>query len=354
MWSPYNHNNQAKDSAVHQNQDSVLSRLEKRIEPAFRWRSSILVGNGLNRVYGAPGWAELMGSLKASRRVVNSDAQQKFVFDPQPAKIRDRHNGIPHVLTYQAFVETSGGEFKLQNKVAEAMRNLSPGNLHRQLVAIRANVLTTNFDMTLERSVADAAVYNHRTFKDQRRGAHLLFQFQQIVNKAIWHIHGNIQETEQLVLGISAYSIHLRRIHSYLYDYEATHDDGLGSRSPYALAYNRGGTPQKPQLPRSWVDLVIGTDLHIIGLDLDFMEFHLWWLLSKKSVLAKILIRKQGGPIVGKTSFYDIIVNEDSFNVARQNALQLFGVQVVPISAKSFADGYADALNRIARNCHEI
>jgi hypothetical protein len=294
-----------------------------------------------------------MDFIKVSKRDVIPDSQLKLDLDKMPIQKRYCRDKIPPVLKYQAFVERNGGELNLQNLIAAALKGLQIGDLHRQLLTIHANVLTTNFDLTLEKSVSDGPVRNHRTYENFRIGSPLLFQFQQIDNKAIWHIHGSLQVVGQMVLGISAYSAHLRRIHSYLYDFEAKFDDGLGSRSPYALSHRIDET-EKPQLPRSWVDLFLGTDLHIIGLDLDFMEFHLWWLLSRKYTLAKVMRSKKYIPIVGKTIFYDITVHKDSYNEARYEALRSFGVQIVPIFVTSFYDGYNNALNRINRACHDI
>ncbi len=33
----------------------------------------------------------------------------------------------------------------------------------------------------------------------------------------------------------------------------------------------------------SWVDLFFSHDIHIVGLGLDFIEIHLWWLLTYRS-----------------------------------------------------------------------
>lgn len=322
-----------------------FENLAKRIEPAFRWHASILVGNGLNRAYGAPSWAEMMPKLKPRHPRRRSSPQHDFGF-AKPFIAYPDYRRIPHLLTYEAFAHQRGGRRYLQHSVEQVPGKFDTGELHQRIMDLPANILTTNFDFVLEDAIGSGRPRNHQTFESRSmRRAPALFQFQQARDKTVWHVHGHIGG--EILFGFRPYIKILNWVGAYIYDYDRLFDDGIGSRSPYALGVN--GTPTQAHLPRSWIDLFIGTDLHIIGLTLGFEETILWWMITLRRLLTNSLQNCDVGPRVGTTTYCDVGTarQRSKFEADRERALRSFNIEIVRIVERDWESAYAEALRRI-------
>lgn len=74
----------------------------------------------------------------------------------------------------------------------------------------------------------------------------------------------------------------------------------------------------------SWIDTIFFTNLHIIGMALDFSEIDIWWLLSRRARLSKSnLIRN-------KIYYYPTFpLSESQSQNSKLNLLEELGVEVV-------------------------
>ena len=82
--------------------------------------------------------------------------------------------------------------------------------------------------------------------------------------KRIWHIHGDVTAPSSIIMGHYYYGKLLHEIQNYIPD--------LMRRSGDVSSYK----------PKSWVDLFLLNEIHMIGFGLNLSEIDLWWLICCK------------------------------------------------------------------------
>ncbi|MBR3358564.1 MAG: hypothetical protein IKG46_12175 [Solobacterium sp.] len=87
--------------------------------------------------------------------------------------------------------------------------------------------------------------------------------------KQVWHIHGNAMKPTSIVMGHYYYGKLLREIEEYIPVFLKN----------YKMAVSKG---EQEIAVRSWVDLFMLCDVHILGFSMDPAEMDLWWLLCCK------------------------------------------------------------------------
>jgi hypothetical protein len=130
------------------------------------------------------------------------------------------------------------------------------------------NILTTNYD------------YNftpYATGIKTKETKYSLYRYQMYNNTKIWHIHGEINAPESIMIG---YEHYMSSIHNIQINQKEN---------------------QKENKKISWIDIFLNDNIYILGLGLDFGEIDLWWLLSyrnrlilEKDIFNIYVIRKQG------------------------------------------------------------
>lgn len=74
----------------------------------------------------------------------------------------------------------------------------------------------------------------------------------------------------------------------------------------------------------SWIDAFFFTNLHVIGITLDFSEIDIWWLLSRRARLLKSKL------ITNKIYYYPTFpISEIHFHLPKLRLLERLGVQIV-------------------------
>lgn len=164
--------------------------------------------------------------------------------------------------------------------------------IHSQMKKNRSNVLkllelpfdailTTNYTYQIESHICDDYLklsdkqknekYAKKTFKKDRSKdvKYLLRTFNQLVyndtNKNIWHIHGEARRKSSIVATHDEYGRLMEAIRQYCNEYGGN----------YQKYYNSFRF-------RSWIDYLIMGDVYFIGSQLDYTEFDLWWLFSRR------------------------------------------------------------------------
>ena len=78
--------------------------------------------------------------------------------------------------------------------------------------------------------------------------------------------------------------------------------------------------------PDSWIDLFFKSDIHIIGLSLDFIEIELWWLLAYRAKLLTKSKRK-----VFNNIYYYMPIKYLDDSKGKLELLHNFGINVRPL-----------------------
>lgn len=194
------------------------------------------------------------------------------------------------------------------------------------------DIITTNYTFELE----EAAGLGNALTKIRRSLGHAekskikaendyIFRYFNIpeYGKRIWHIHGDISAPSNLVIGHFYYGKLTKSVGDYLPKYIR--------RSKYC---EKNGLQQEYQ---SWVDSFLSKNIHILGFNIDFAEFDIWWLICHKKRLFPC----------SKIYLYS---RNDSLTADKRVMLEAYGVEIIDIAAESWLEFYNIAIQTINSN----
>ena len=222
----------------------------------------LLVGNGLNRC---------MGDDTTWDNAILKQAKDDAILD----KIKRLDYSIRATVTadeddskrWQRYVKLFDNDFKYFDNP-----------LLKNLLKIPFDaVLTTNYTYELENALDDN--YPHSDHKEdwarttaanystgkQPDSVRLLNTFNRLKNEDgkdvdIWHIHGEVRDPASMILTHEEYG---RLVTELVREEENEHNEG-------EILFD------------SWQDYFIYGDLYILGQGVNFAEFDLWWMLSRR------------------------------------------------------------------------
>ncbi|MBR0318673.1 MAG: SIR2 family protein [Spirochaetia bacterium] len=241
---------------------------------------ALLLGNGIN-VYKKTGnsWKELLKKITGDKTEIdylnNSGAiSYPEFFDITVFNKAKRDNKSIQICNSE-----------VKNQICMEVKKWEETDLHKDLVKYaeskRIPILTTNYDMTLEKALTLKKKIKKRKlfysplgqYKHFRYPWHQYYSDKKIDNSlnsfAIWHIHGFIYYPQSLIIGADDYA----SIINHAKDYINNKKDGL-------YASLRNNTVWKGN--NSWLNIIFHKDLYIIGLSLDSQETGLRWLLIQR------------------------------------------------------------------------
>lgn len=242
---------------------------------------TLLIGNGINRTVkgGGVSWKELLIKLQndiPETNLIDLDNE----FKPFPLAFEEIAFGKP--LRYDNAMK------KLKMQISDVLIESLPNNLHREVVTNKkvTNILTTNYDYNLERAILidfdNKAVFTEGKFTKERK--HSIRRVNRLGQKNIWHIHGELNDPknvadnsryykqESIQIGYEHYTDYVRVLQEYIF--------GRNNWAQYPFKHK---LEKNLTLGLAWVDYFFMGKLVIIGIDLDFSEIDLWWLLNYRA-----------------------------------------------------------------------
>lgn len=238
-------------------------------------RPVLLLGNGLNNLSPGYSWKDL------TRDLSEMAGYGELSLDGKPFPL------VYEQLIVRALRSGRCSERDLKERIADRVRRLEVNDLHRDFVAMAGDeIITTNYDTVLERALGwtGGRIVNEGVVPEI---AYSLFRFNTVDDVRLWHIHGLATSPSSIMLGYEHYSGYLQMMRSYL---------ATGTGRAYR---NRSFEPFPRRLRRgsldinSWLDLFLTRDIAIVGLAMDFVEIHLWWLITWRARL----IHEHGLPV---------------------------------------------------------
>jgi SIR2-like domain len=226
--------------------------------------NALLIGNDINSLSPGYDWAQLLKDL--------------IVFVGAQGKIADLREQFP--LFYEEICIYAGRhgtrtENEIKQYIAGKVQKLRPNAIHSDLLSLDVGeILTTNYEFTLENSILrpSAELKNGGVVAERR---YSIFRNYQVDDKRFWHIHGDAQNPNSVALGYEHYCGYLQSMRSYVVS--GTGESYKNLRLAPLTKRLRSRSIDKVL---SWLDVFFAHDIHIIGLGLDFVEIHLWWLLT--------------------------------------------------------------------------
>lgn len=221
-------------------------------------RPVLLVGNGINNIQSEYTWSDLVGDL--------------IEFVEATDRIHPSHKPFP--LLYEEIVahavrERVKTEADIKRFIANRIASFRPNKIHEQIMALGLkNILTTNYDYTLELAGGAADQKTIRNLGVVPENLYSLFRFSSVGKTQVWHIHGERNAPQTIALGYEHYSGYLQRMRNYVV---------MGTEKAYKKQFDSLESRLKKRAVTfdSWVDFFFTQDVYILGLTLDFVEMHL-------------------------------------------------------------------------------
>ncbi len=206
-----------------------------------------------------------------------------------------------------------------------------------QIETASQHIITTNYDYAFENA---SGLLNERA-NLRSESKYNVFRRRRIEGKYIWHIHGESEVPNSIILGHEQYAGQLQKLRAYV---TANRRSKSKLKSPFKIGkldFDTGGRSLY-----SWVDVFFRDEVHIMGLSLDYTEIDLWWLLAYKERL-----RKMKDYIVGKTIYHDSKPENPDDHAkakAKLSILESFGVETHQYDINNHAELYDQVLEKIA------
>lgn len=233
----------------------------------------LLLGNGINRVDNDYSWDNLMGDLLEFAGLDDAVTREEKPFPLlyEEIYLRWAARGHPHELT-------------LKDKIKELLRNIKSNELHKLVLQTPVDeILTTNYDYNLE-AASEQGLTGSPYIHPIKGSKYSLLRRRQVGEQIVWHIHGEKRASGTILLGYEQYVGYLQTIRSYVIS-------GMRYKNLHLPALLQRIRKREPEI-LTWIDHFFFSDIYILGLSMDFVEMHLWWLLDFR---ARLLLDGESG-----------------------------------------------------------
>lgn len=288
----------------------------------------LLIGNDINNATESYSWSDLIDRLIHFAKI-----------DKAISKVNK-----PFPLLYEEIYLRSAAEFStiessIKKFIASETERLKPNPLHSAILDLGVeNLLTTNYDLSFEK----ASGTDLKKCKNQgiiKENTYNLFRYHKTDRHKIWHIHGSETNPNSITLGYEHYSGYLQQMRNYT----ASGTIGTYKAKDFHSLIRR--IKENAVLDESWVDFFFTKDIYIFGLNLDFVELHLWWLFTFR---ARAKVENRCAVTNKIIYFYPEGKEKDS-----AHKLEMFrAVGIETIAQKSTGDKmqyYLNIINRIKK-----
>ncbi len=221
-----------------------------------------LIGNGINNIRQDYRWADIIDNLI---EFIGATGQIETDNKPFPLLYEE--------IYVEAVKNRNIKEAGIKEFIAQEILKLEPNEIHQEIVHSGvSHILTTNYDLTLE-SVLAKDTTQLQNDGIVRENVFSIFRHHTIDAINFWHIHGDANYPGSITLGYEHYSGYLQQMRNYV---------ATGTGASYKTRFDPLTKRLKRKLEEnySWLDFFFTKDIYIIGLALDFIEIHLWWLLT--------------------------------------------------------------------------
>ena len=284
----------------------------------------LLLGNGINRAFSKNiSWddltKELMAFCKAEKLKIGDKPFPLFY-----EEIFAHYRGKTNFNNRSKRVDTA-----LLAKIAAWAKTIPANPLNDSIWKKYNTVLTTNYDYALE----GGSRWKYGGTRETRYSLQRKFINQKDHPKIVWHIHGEAEKEQTICQGYDLYSGTLQSMRSFLVLDE--------NRNIYKRIdeYKKSGV-KEPVEYLSWMDYFFFADIDIVGLDLNYSEIDLWWLLAFRSRL----FRYKKYKINNRIRFFDNTNNK--IKKQCKELLKSFDVELVEKREPDWKKFYCDILKQ--------
>lgn len=224
----------------------------------------VLVGNGINNINSVVSWNILIKNLISH---IGSRSQINIRKKPFPLLYEE--------IFLRGIRNRRMKEIELKKYISEKVLRLGLNRIHKEIMNQGyQHIITTNYDYSLEKAYG-LSPRNLKNVGIIKESKYSLFRSILCNKKKVWHIHGECNYPQTITLGYEHYSGYLQHMRNYVVT-------GTGK------SYKKKFEPLIKRLKvgsriESWIDLFFTNNIYIIGFTFDFVEIHLWWLLTYRA-----------------------------------------------------------------------
>lgn len=293
-------------------------------------QNTLLFGNGINNLSAHPiSWNHLLNQLKGRHKFSNGTLPNTLIYE---RALFQNHQGD----------DIRSSEFSLKDSIATAFKKIESNHYHDSIIGFKFDhYLTSNYDYALEnRYLAQGYTSRHNSTEDiySVRRHNLIENKNGKLVTSIWHLHGEIDRPMSIMLGYDQYCGAVSKIDGYIkgtYEFTERKKQRRIDRIEVKLRQDRFDG-------RSWTELFFNSNLHILGLSLDFSETDLWWLLNKR---ARLLADHKTASLVRNNIYF---YTPDNITRQHEGTLRSFSVDIVKTTVNNNWSGYYDkAIHKI-------
>lgn len=293
-------------------------------------RNTVLFGNGINRISdNAVSWDVLLDKIKGSNHFKNGNLPNTMVYE---RIFMDQHK--------EEKKSQKADELKIKNSIAEAMKSQDSNEVFELLVSLDVeNYLTTNYDYAFEKAmnIPPEKLSTEDIYSLRRKRKYLTATGP----KYLWSIHGEIEQPKSIMLGLDHYCGSVSKIDSYV---KGTYKHTVSGKN-IPVASMRDKLQSQNFCFTSWVDLFFSSNVHILGLSLDYSETDLWWILNKR---ARFVTE---GLVSNKIYFYTNQIDDE-----KKGLLISFNVDVVitKVVGDDYKKMYKSSINKMPQKNAQV
>lgn len=294
--------------------------------------SVLVIGNGINRMFDAPSWEDL---------ICNALSRNKSFYTYED--IKDMPANMQIVVASAGKLggrqPKGSGLTKEVQKIASQLCVKTISSEYRdildRILSLPVDMLlTTNYSNEFELfATGKSSTYQVR--KCQRRTKQVkgieeqfrLFQYttlgENYPQRPLWHIHGDISRPSSMVIGHYYYGKLLKQIEERVV--------------AFIREFKRAEQKGEYYTPKSWVDYFLIGDVYFLGFGMNLAEQDLWWLLACK---------QENFP-ESKVYFYQA---EKHMDKSIKKLLIAYGAELVtdiPVLRENYQKYYSDAVDDI-------
>lgn len=280
-------------------------------------KNTILFGNGINRVSSnSVSWEDLLNEIKDENNFLNGDLPYTMIYE---RIFMGKH---------KARDSQKVDELIIKSRIANSLAKQEANNILKLLGEMNfEHYLTTNYDYALEKALGSTPekLSSEELYSLRRKRKYELND----ETKYLWNIHGEIDSPKSIMLGLDHYCGSVSKIDAYVKgNYKHSIEGNVVSIEPMKTKLLKNSFCHT-----SWVDLFFSSNMHIIGLSLDYSETDLWWVLNKRA-------RFSTDNLVKNNIFFYV----NDIDEQKKGLLESFDVSVI---VTALADGgYEDMYRR--------
>lgn len=296
---------------------------------------TVLFGNGLNNLSKNPlPWDTLLDKIKGAATFDNGKLPNTFIYE---RAIFENHRKKDIRLAEQ----------KIKIAIADLLLYIETNDYYRRLFDLNCkNYLTTNYDYAFKKSILETEKYS--SINQSTEDIYSIRRYTSIINRKeqehckIWSIHGEIEMPISIMLGLDHYCGSVSKLDDYIkgnYEFQENLKPIKITKMTDKLKHNKFDN-------RSWAELFFNSNVHILGLSLDYSETDLWWILTKR---ARILSEEKTSSLVqNKIYFYGRHLTTE-----KEGLLKSFHITVIKPEVDDYGDNwdkyYTDTIAHIKK-----